>query len=159
MISFHDARRALDRAGIVMSNLQLNKFLNELLPNPQSGLSCMGANVWGDSKSIDMVKGWLHDSGNLQSLSRSWRGQVDSLQQRAMRAEELGIRCLDFALRVSAMNPASAGHAPGLAVNLLTAHNIEPREGFFLDDGDSEADARTKFYDAAHPRPQPEGHG
>lgn len=147
MISFDNARRALDRAGVVMSNLQLNRFLNELLPKPQAGLSVGGVNVWGDQESIRQVRHW-NDS---HAVRDQWRQQVDSNQQRAMRAEELGIRCLDFALRVSAMNPASAGHAPALAVSLLTAHNIEPREGFFLDDGDSEADARSKFYATAHP--------
>jgi hypothetical protein len=153
MISFDQARKAFDRARIVCSDLQLSNFLNDLLPNPQAGFSVGGANLWGDSFSINRVKSWHH----AHEITEQWRSQVDANQQRAMRAEELGIRCLDFALRVSAMNPASAENAPGLAVSLLTAHNIEPREGFFLDDGDSQADARTKFYAAAHPSPRPRG--
>ena len=150
MISFHDMRRALDKLGITMSNLQLNNLMNEVFPNPQSGLSCAGATVWGDSHSIKEVRRW----NDAHATIKQWRTQHDAQQARAMRAEELGIRCLDFALRVSAENPAHVGSYRNLAVSLLTAHNIEPREGFFHDDGASERDARTKFYDAAHPRPE-----
>ena len=166
MISFDNARKALDRAGITMSNLQLHHFLAELLPNPQCGFGVGGVNVWGDAKSIEQVKRWNHDSSNIAtyadtlrrerdqhvSATNDWRAQVDALQQRAMRAEELGIKLLDFVLKVSAENPAHAGTTVNSAIGLLMTHNIEPREGFYIRPEDGLADARTKFYDAAHPK-------
>jgi len=147
MISFHDVRRALDKLGITMSNLQLSNLMNEVVPNPMSGLSCAGANVWGDKKSIDIVEGWLHSDSTI----RQWREQVDANQQRAMRAEELGIQMLAFIASLANSNPAHNASA-ALAGQFLEDRGIEPHEGFFHTQDAALADARTKFYDAAHPR-------
>lgn len=62
MISHDQFAKALDRHRIVLSNLQINALLNDLLPNPQSGFGVGGVQVWGDSKSIKAVRHWQHDS-------------------------------------------------------------------------------------------------
>jgi hypothetical protein len=62
MISHDQFAKALERQRIVLSNLQINALLNDLLPNPQSGFSCGGVTVWGDEKSIKAVRNWHHDS-------------------------------------------------------------------------------------------------
>ncbi len=62
MISHDQFAKALERQRIVMSNLQINALLLDLLPNPQAGLSVGGVTVWGDSKSIIAVQTWHHDS-------------------------------------------------------------------------------------------------
>jgi hypothetical protein len=87
-----------------------------------------------------------------KGTSEQWRSQFDAMQARAMRAEELGIKLLDFVLRISASNPAHNASA-GLAAQLLEDHGIEPREGFFHTQDAGLADARSKFYDATRPRP------
>jgi hypothetical protein len=148
MISFHDMRRAMDKLGIVMSNLQLSNLMNEVVPTPLSGLSCAGATVWGDRKSIEIVKNWLHNSSTISQ----WREQVDRNQQRAMRAEELGLKLLNYVLCQSASNPASRGLAVNEAIGLLQQLGVEPRESFYVNLDDALADARTKFYDAAQPK-------
>lgn len=129
MISFDQARKACDRLRITVSNLQLANLLHELLPNPQTGFSCGGVNVWGDPRSIDAVRRWQH----------------------ATRTEELTIKLLDFVLRVSAANPAHVGSYRNLAVQLLEDHNIEPRKGFYVSQDAALADARTKLYAATLP--------
>jgi|GEM_PF-3646332 len=62
MISHDQFARALARQGIVLSNLQINALLLDLLPNPQSGFSVGGVQVWGDHRSIEAVRAWHHDS-------------------------------------------------------------------------------------------------
>ena len=62
MISHDQFRRVLEKHRIVMSNLQINAVLNDLLPNPQSGFGVGGVYVEGDAKSIDEVRKWHHDS-------------------------------------------------------------------------------------------------
>jgi hypothetical protein len=62
MISHDQFAKALERHRIVLSNLQINALLNDLLPNPQSGFSVSGVVIWGDRKSIDAVRTWHHDS-------------------------------------------------------------------------------------------------
>lgn len=147
MISFDQARKALDAAGITMSNLQLHRFLAELLPNPQCGFSVSGVVVYGDRQSIEKVREWNHSAASIPS----WRRQFDGMQQRAMRAEELGIQMLAFIASIAASNPAHNASA-ALAGQFLEDRGIEPHEGFFHDQAAALMDARSKFYAAAHPR-------
>lgn len=60
MISHDQFAKALERQRIVMSNLQINALLNDLLPNPQSGFGVGGVEVWGDQRSIKTVQEWHH---------------------------------------------------------------------------------------------------
>ncbi len=62
MISHDQFAGALARQGIVLSNLQINALLLDLLPNPQSGFSVGGVQVWGDKRSIEAIRAWHHDS-------------------------------------------------------------------------------------------------
>lgn len=141
MISFDQLRKALTRIDVQLNSRQINDLLADLLPNPQSGFSSGGTTVWGDSQSITNIQRWNHAHATIEQ----WRSQVD----RHIRAEELGLRLLDFALRVSADNPASIGHVRD-ANELLDDLDIEPREGFYLDPDMALAEARTKFYEAVH---------
>jgi hypothetical protein len=60
VISHDQFAKALKRQRIVMSNLQINALLNDLLPNPQSGFGVGGVQVWGDERSIKTVREWHH---------------------------------------------------------------------------------------------------
>jgi hypothetical protein len=46
MISHDQFAKALQRQLIIMSNLQINALLNDLLPNPQSGFGVGGVREW-----------------------------------------------------------------------------------------------------------------
>lgn len=165
MISFDQARKALQRANIPASDRQIAAFLADVLPNPQSGFSCDGATVWGDNHSIDKVKGWNREASTVPAFratikhereghatsTRQWRSQVDGLQNRAIRAEELGIKMLAFIAQLANSNPAHNASA-ALAHQFLEDRGITPHDGFFHTQDAAVADARTKFYDAAHPR-------
>lgn len=62
MITHPQLDAALKRRGIHRSAEEISAILNELQPNPVSGFSCGGVQVWGDSQSIDAVKKWHHEA-------------------------------------------------------------------------------------------------
>jgi hypothetical protein len=81
-ISFDQFKKALERERVAMSDAQMSRILNDLLPNPQSGLSVGGVNVWGDAKSIDVVRRWHHDAtARLPAIETRWQEDRDNMEQ------------------------------------------------------------------------------
>lgn len=73
MIRFDTLARAIrDHIHTSASDAQINRILVDILPNPQSGFSVGGVQVWGDKRSIDAVRAWHHDSTALVPALR-WR--------------------------------------------------------------------------------------
>lgn len=71
MISHDQFAKALERQKIALTDRQINLLLLDLLPNPQSGFSVGGVQVWGDSRSIRQVRNWHHDSVGVVPALRS----------------------------------------------------------------------------------------
>lgn len=96
MINFHQLEKALRRQGIAMSDTQLTKVLNDLQPNPISGFGVGGAQVWGDSKSIDEVKHWHH----------AHNAVVPSLRHSLELGQQLGQKAIRIAVEYGGIDGA-----------------------------------------------------